>query len=179
MVGSVKDLTYERLVEVLVYDPATGIFTWLARAVRSDNLRAGRSWNARYAGKRAGSLNKVLGYRMIDIDDNPYLEHRLAVLYVTGAWPEDQVDHKNTDKGSNPWENLRDADNSRNMMNRGPQVNNSLGLKGVSSVRGGFFARINYGGVSKYLGYFDDPYEAHAAYCAAAEKYHGEFARSR
>lgn len=52
--------------------------------------------------------------------------------------------------------------------------------KGVSwfAPRGYWRARIAKDGRSHILGYFDTPEAAHAAYVAAAHKYHGEFART-
>lgn len=162
-------LTLERLHELLTYDPETGHFTW--RATRSPNGKAN-------AGSRAGSL-KANGYRQLTIDCVKYKEHRLARFYVTGEWPASDVDHKATKaKDDNRFGNLRDASRSQNRANTDRQVNNSSGFKGVRRNRksGRWVASIKVRGRKKHLGTFDAPEAAHAAYCAAAAQYFGEFA---
>ena len=39
-------------------------------------------------------------------------------------------------------------------------------------------AQIEKNGKSRYIGGYDTPEEAHAAYCIEAEKLHGQFART-
>ena len=57
--------------------------------------------------------------------------------------------------------------------------NNTSGYKGVSFHKdtGMYRARIMVRGVSIHLGAFRRPELAHAAYCEAAKKHFGEFAR--
>jgi len=100
-------LTQARLKELLHYDPKTGEFTWLVDRT-----------NGRKAGDAAGSLRE--GYRTIGVDGTQYYSHRLAVLYMTGAWPDAglHVDHINREKHDNRWENLRVVSRSKNMRNR-------------------------------------------------------------
>jgi HNH endonuclease len=47
------------------------------------------------------------GYRYVEIDGELYRADRVAWLYVTGEWPEGEVEHINGDRGDNRWENLR------------------------------------------------------------------------
>lgn len=157
-------VTAKRLREVLRYDPATGIFVWL------DRSEASPQWRARYVGKRAGSKSG---------NGQGYTEHRLAWLYVTGSWPESQIDHINCNRAENRFSNLREATNSENMQNSGARKNNTSGFKGVAWDKRNkkFIASIGVGGKLLYLGRFFDPRVAAQAYCAAAEKFHGEFAR--
>ncbi|EKF16891.1 HNH endonuclease, partial [Nitratireductor pacificus pht-3B] len=50
--------TVETLRELLVYDPETGILTWKVRPRRHFKTDgAWKGWNARYAGKLAGTPN--------------------------------------------------------------------------------------------------------------------------
>jgi hypothetical protein len=116
------DLTADRLREVLSYDAYTGEFRWL---VAFGRVRVGDV---------AGSIGKD-GYRHIGIDGRCYLAHRLAYLYVYGTWPSRGLDHITNDcradKSDNRISNLRPANQSQNLVNRGLDSNNSSGAKGV------------------------------------------------
>lgn len=159
-------LTAERLREVLHYDPATGHWRWLV------------TFNTVKVGDRAGWTDR--GYIRIAVDGHSYRSARLAWLYMTGAWPPCQVDHENTVESDDRWDNLRVANESEQQANRKCFRNNVVGVKGVRRVRDThrFAARIYSSGTSLHLGCFDTIEEAGAAYAAAAQKVHGEFARS-
>jgi hypothetical protein len=130
-------------------------------------------FNARYAGKPAGRNRR--GYIDISIDGHRYLGHRLAWLYMTGAWPEKEIDHINCNPSDNSWRNLRQATRRQNMCNTRARA----AYKGVTwSIKSRKWqAGIKTGGKFYYLGLFDDPRTAHAAYCEAAIRKYGEFAR--
>lgn len=87
------------------------------------------------------------------------------------------VDHINGDKLDNRRENLRLATMSQNGMNRGKPKTNSSGYKGVYRHKQNerWVANIQVNGNTIYIGSFDTPEDAHAAYCAAADLYHKEF----
>ena len=129
------------------------------------------------AGGIAGSTNSA-GYLQIRIDGHRYLLHRLAWLYVTGEWPEAEMDHQNGDRADNRFCNLRPATNSENGRNRGGAKRNTSGFKGVSwdARLRKWKAKIVVNGHQIYLGLFDNPIHAWIAYREAALKYHGEFA---
>jgi hypothetical protein len=110
-------LTAEKVRELLHYDPDTGIFTW----------RVNRS-NAK-AGAIAGSMDN--GYRLIKINGHKHLASRLAWLYMTGAWPERNIDHRDLGPSNDRWENLRLGDHSENAQNTHVRRNNKVGKKGV------------------------------------------------
>ena len=166
--------TAEEVRKALHYDPDAGVFTWKKRPVWK--------WNKRLGGKRAGYAN-VKGqsqrsvYRMIWINGTNRKEHRLAWIYMTGEWPELDIDHKNGDGLDNRWENLRLATSSQNNMNTGMYSTNTVGVKGVSRHKCGFQARIGIGGRVQALGVYKTPEEAHAVYMKEARRLHGEFAR--
>ena len=160
-------LTAERLRELLRYDPGTGIFSWLI-------------WRSRSA--RAGDIAGHVysnGYVYIKIEGRNYLAHRLAWLYMTGEWPKDEIDHENTIRSENWWDNLREATGFQNKANTKKSAANTSGLKGVSFHRRSnkWMAQIKSQGRHHYLGLFDAPEAAHAAYANAARRLHGAFAR--
>jgi hypothetical protein len=159
-------LTQERLQEVLSYDPETGEFVW-AKTV-GPRAKAGRS---------AGYVNSY-GYRMIGFDGKYRYAHRLAWLYMTGRYPENEIDHRNKDKLDNRWVNLREATSRQNAMNRKMRKDNRTGLKGVGfdRRRGKYTASITHNGRVCFLGLFNNPEEAHAAYVENAKLLYGEFA---
>lgn len=160
-------LTQATLKELLTYNPETGIFIW-----RVDRVRVRK-------GEVAGKLTPW-GYVEIGISGQRYQAHRLAFLYMTGAMPKDYVDHINLIRSDNKWSNLRNATNSQNQMNTSKRANNTSGFKGVSWHKpdGRWRVDIRIEGRKKFLGYFDSPADGYAAYCAAAIRNHGEYART-
>lgn len=171
--------TAERVRDALDYDPATGVFVWRERELSSfATVRSGRVWNTKYAGKVAGSLDSG-GYSKISIDAKDYRAHRLAWLYATGAWPAEQIDHRDGDTSNNRFDNLREATNAENGCNRCAYTNNSSGVKGVcwNGQRKKWMAQIQVDGCKIYLGLFTNLNDAAAAYAIAAQEHHGRFAR--
>lgn len=164
------NLTQAELKEVLRYEPETGKFFWRVSLARRNRVGDEAGWvNAHAAGKRI----------KIAIRNTDYMAHRLAWLYMTGKWPEFEIDHKNGDGLDNRWENLRTATPSENMQHRGVPSNNTTGHKGTcfDKKTGRFVAGIKVAGKRINLGAFDTLKEASEAYRAAAVKYYGPFAR--
>lgn len=156
-----KPLTADRLHELLNYDPHTGEFT--RRITTSRNAKAGDV---------AGGKNTD-GYVVISVDGRAYYAHRLAWLYMRDEWPPALIDHENTDCGDNRWKNLRPATRRQNAQNlRGAHADNKVGILGVMPHRGRWTAQIASGGKRIYLGMFDTPELAHAAYLDAKAKLH-------
>jgi len=91
-----------------------------------------------------------------------------------------QVDHRDGGGLNNRRGNLRLATSSQNMQNRRMARNNKSGFKGASLHKGSgkWKAQIRINRELIYLGLFTSPEEAHAAYCRASKKYHGEFGRT-
>lgn len=112
-------LTAKRLREVLHYSPDTGAFTWKVSYARAQ------------AGTVAGSVD-AYGYTVIRVDTVLYKAHRLAWLYVHGAWPKRNIDHINRNRSDNRIANLRDVDQSVNTFNGKLRKNNSSGITGVT-----------------------------------------------
>lgn len=178
------DLTANLLREILEYDPSSGIFTWKQRHAElfSDGkysaVRACSIWNAKLAGKAAGCPS-AYGYTVIRIQDRLYGAHRLAWLYMTGEWPEGEVDHRDLDKSNNAWSNLRPATHQQNSLNCKIRRHNRLGVKGVCFHKetGKYRARITTNREVISLGLYETPKMASAAYADASAKYHMEYGR--
>lgn len=168
-VYSSKDagLTAERLREVLDYDPETGAFTWKVMLAYRAKVGAVAGWS--------GDDGRIT----ITINNTYYKAHRLAWLYMTGRWPEQDIDHRDLDASNNRWNNLREATPAQNLWNTGAHRNNKTGYKGVFLVvsSGRYRAAIRVAGKTLHLGCFMSAEMAHAAYAAAAREHRGEFAR--
>ena len=90
-----------------------------------------------------------------------------------------EVDHISGDGLDNRRCNIRIATSRQNKHNQGIRRSNKSGYKGVHLNRNGRWrARMRIPGGHLHLGYFDTAELANAAYCAAARKYQGEFARA-
>lgn len=153
-------ITAERLREVLRYDPETGEFT-----------RLQSRGNAK-AGSRAGSPTSH-GYLAIMVDGCWTVSHRWAWLYMTGAWPDGEIDHRNGERQDNRWANLRLAPGGLNQQNRRtPRAGSASRVLGVTAQNGRFVARIVANRQTFNLGVFETAQQAHAAYVAAKRKLH-------
>lgn len=163
-----RDLSIQRLRQVLSYDPETGIFRW--RIKYAQHIVVGRV---------AGCTTKR-GYVFINVDGTMYLAHRLAWFYVHGAWPTKDIDHINLNKADNRFCNLREAEPYQNMANTRRHKRSKSGIKGVHlcSQTGKWRANIQIRGVEKTLGRFDTIEAAANAYREAAVKAAGAFART-
>lgn len=158
-----ESLTAERLRELMRYDPETGIFT--NRVTRGSRAQKGAV---------AGSPDSD-GYLQIRIAGKNRKAHRLAVLYMTGRWPDELVDHWDGCTANNRWKNIRCATpavNSQNM--RRARSDSKTKLLGASfdAKRNKYLAQILIGGVKKNLGRFETAELAHAAYLDAKRKHH-------
>jgi hypothetical protein len=155
-------LTQSRLKELLHYNQYTGQFTRLT-------LSGGR-----LPGSIAGG-EKEDGYWRIRVDGKRYSSHRLAWLYMTGAWPDQEIDHIDQNPANNRWVNLRNVSRAVNQQNqRQAQKTNKLGVLGVSfdPKTGKFVARLRINGKTKTLGRFIEIAQASAVHLTAKRKYH-------
>ena len=107
------------LEKILTYDPGSGKFFW-----NQDMINGSKK------GDEAGTLTSK-GYIHITIAQKQFKAHRLAWLYMTGVFPEGQIDHVNQIKSDNRFENLREVTNKVNHQNVQLQKNNKSGVHGV------------------------------------------------
>lgn len=154
-------MTKKELRKILKYYPSSGEFFWEI---------SGKGFNK---GDKAGYINSYVGYVYIGIKGKYYLAHRLAWLYMTGNWPENQIDHKDRNRGNNRWENLLDVTQTQNNHNAGLRKNNKSGVTGVSrsKTKNKWVAQYYYKKSTIPLGSFEDFDDAVKARYKAEIKY--------
>ena len=152
------------MFEELEYDKETGLFTWKIKR---------KSVNK---GDIAGYAMRD-GYIMIGINKKRILAHRLAWFFVTGDFPEDQIDHIDGNRSNNSFKNLRPSSHSQNQHNRAMLKNNTSGVKGVSfdKFNGKWRANCMVNRVPKQLGSFDNKHDAEIAVKKYREENHMQF----
>ena len=157
----------ERLHEALIYVQETGRFFWRARIGSTPEIRR---WNTRYAGAETFLTSGTKGYLLSKVDCVGIKAHRTAWAMVHGEWPADQIDHINGDPTDNRICNLRSVSQFENMRNQKAYLKRSNLPPGVNHNGKKFGARLQCNGVSRYIGSFDTPEKAAAAYQAALEE---------
>lgn len=143
-------LTQAQLKEILFYCPITGVFTWVKR-----NKHTRKSLSS-----VAGHKHPVTGYVSITIDRKFNSAHRLAWLYMTGSYPNNCIDHINSVKHDNSFENLRDVEHAVNHRNRKKHKNNTSGVSGVYFDQGAWVVRFTHNKTSHYFGRYKDVEDA-------------------
>ena len=106
----------------------------------------------------------------IGVNNRAYRAHRLAWLYMYGAWPSSGIDHVDRNPLNNAISNLREATPAQNMANVAATGHT------FDTAHGKFRAQIKADGKNVYLGLFDTAEAASAAYREAAKRIRGKFA---
>lgn len=154
------DWTADELRAWLDYNPETGEFWTRPRKI-------GRT--CEFGKTRVPAV--VIDLKGKDGKWRHYYAHRLAWLWMTGEWPNDEVDHINTKSTDNRWSNLRQATHLQNNRNKDFRDRNKLVGASFHKASGLWRADFQH----KTLGYFKTPEEAHIAYRRAAIETYGEF----
>lgn len=158
-------LSHETLTALLDYNPETGVFVW--KVDRGTSTKAG---------SEAGTINR--GYGQLCINKTLFASHRVAWFYIHKRWPVAELDHINLDRADNRLVNLREVTKTENNRNVGRKKHNKSGFKGVCIHGDKFTAYITVDSETVYLGIYNTPEEAHAAYAAASLQYHGNYGRA-
>ena len=158
-------ITYKELIDILDYNPDSGIFTW--KTTRSSRA---------IKGSMAGTLTAD-GYISININRNIYRAHRLAWLYCFQEWPTNFLDHINGIKHDNSLNNLREVTKAENSYNIKGHKDSTTKVKGVyfNKLNNNYRAQIRYNGKTLSLGSFKTVEEASTAYINKAIELHGQF----
>ncbi len=151
-----KVLDIGQIRKLIIYDPLTGMLTWLPRPVEMfPSERYAKIWNTKNAGKPALNCVRDHGYLGGNIFGKFHYAHRVAWAIETGEWPE-QIDHDNGDRTDNRWVNMIEGNQSGNMKNSAQRSDNLSGVTGVSwdKRRKMWYARVKEHGRNRNLGYY-------------------------
>jgi hypothetical protein len=149
-------ITQQELKQRLCYDAETGFWTWL---------------NGPRRGKRAGGLgtnSRGQRYWYVGFDNRRYTSSHLIYFYMTGKWPEQEMDHINNIATDDRWQNLRSVTRAQNEWNKEKYRNNKSGVKGVYFRDGKWIVGVRRNGIRQIVGRFPTIEEARVAYEVAA-----------
>lgn len=156
-------IDFAELSRRIKYDADTGAFHWIDSG--NDN-----------SGKPAG-FKKKDGYVRIKFMGKEWMAHVIAWALTYGTLPELEIDHINRQRDDNRLSNLREVTHAENMRNMGindrltKKYGCSTTIRGCTLTKSGKWqAQIHIRGKAMYLGVFDTPEMATAAYLTALQK---------
>lgn len=146
----INDLTAKEVRDIFNYNPDIGLLTWCVYRKGTKGI-----------GKEAGNPQNK-GYRQVHINYKRYLVHRIIWLFVTGAWPEEEIDHINGIRDDNRWNNLRQVTAYENKKNSKRYKNNTSGVTGVSwnDKQSKWVAYIHVNNKMNHFGFFANKSDA-------------------
>lgn len=129
--------------------------------------------------KKLAPITNAHRYHRISIKGKAYLFHRMVYLYCHGYFPK-IIDHIDNDRANNCIENLREATQQQNCINRTRHRNNKSGHKNVywQANCKKWNVSMFVCGIRKQFGMFNDLELAALIAEEARDKYQGKFARS-
>lgn len=176
-VRTLPDQAYLR--EAFDYDPNAGTLIWRFRPRHHFITTANwRMVNAKCQGKEAcypGTESRGHRTMIVSICGDDFPAGRIIWKYMHNEEPP-FVDHDDRDTSNNKIANLRPANRAQNRANSLANKGRSLPKGVYLNDKGRYRAQARSAGQTHSLGTFDTPEEAHAAYCEAATRLHGEFA---
>jgi len=142
------------------YDVKSGHLYWRSRSVSmfkdvgNGSLANQLTWNKRWAGKRAGTINN--GYYRVTCEFGSFAVHRIIWAIMYGQWPSGEIDHINHNRSDNRISNLRQVSPKENRQNSSMYSSNISGVFGVHkhSQNDNWVAQIRTNGKTKHIGSF-------------------------
>jgi len=162
------DWAHKEILEHFHYDPDNGVVRILK--IRSYHHSVGDIVGYPYA----------LGYVGIKFRQHKVYMHRFVWFYMTGGWPQHEVDHINGSRDDNRWANLRLATSSENKSNAKARSHRTGYGRGIYYEPRNTYRRWVTKVVFQnkaYVQSFETLDEAKAHTKALREKLHGEYAR--
>lgn len=161
-------ISREHLMEILHYNPNSGLFTWIKPNSNATPVGSVAGWKTR----STGAWRIDLGFGILPLP-------KLAFLYMTGKAPDEEVVHINRDVTDMSWANLRLATRSEMFQDMDyKHKKNKYGYTGVcfNPVSNKYYASITYQGRNYRTGLVDTPEQAGEDYKNAKSRL-SEFVR--
>lgn len=161
-------VSVEYLRERFLLDRKTGDLFWKSYPGHP------KKWNTKWAGKKAGSLSKEVGYIDVGIDYVTYRAHVIVWALVHGYWPEHEIAHRNGVRNDNRPCNLCEATKAQQRQNAAKRFDNTSGYTGVTldKRRQVWVAKIHMNGKRYHVGQYATAEDAYKGYCEAKAKLH-------
>jgi hypothetical protein len=150
--------------EWFAYDSSAGC------VIRIKNPKRGK----KTAGERAGCLHKASGFFRVAFQGLNVYEHHLVWALCKGYWSPFPLRHRDDNPTNNRIENLVEDTNAGIGYNelQTPSDSYPESMSGVVAVKSGRFRAQIFREKLRYLGTYDTPAEAHAAYVRAKQVLH-------
>lgn len=130
------------IADYFEYNPETGVIIWIKSTSRKIKI-----------GQIAGTVNNT-GYLRISYQGKLYQAHRLAWYLHYGAWPTNNIDHINGVKTDNRINNLRDATQSTNTLNKKGHRENTYKYYSFNKEKQKWVVQASINGKLTYFGRF-------------------------
>ena len=135
-------------------------------------------------GRSAVIAMGVKRYERVSVDGKIQALHRMIYLWNHGHLPK-TLDHIDGNRANNKIENLREATQHENCLNRKHQATSKSPYKNVylqaptknAEWKRNWVVSVNVAGKRKYIGSFEDLELADLVATEARDKFHGQFAR--